>query len=245
MAVNDYNVLMGPVGNQQISHNQLPDTTARHVSGTIVNAVSPFWGGGRFVYAKASADVRQFGICRLSVALTTTGTAYTAAEVGNTANLGCPLVFAMYDIDANEFGWFMIEGTIPVNSTSSVAAGTAIGIVAAGQAGVLAAGKQIVSSQVVTAATATIAKTGCTANSGSTVLNVPNAGGWFPGVYLSGTGIAATTTVVEIGSDGTTVTLSAATTAAVNGTVTATYNNATIFYNVLNVQSAFAQGAIT
>ena len=94
------------------------------------------------------------------------------------------------------------------------------------------------------AATTTSAKTNCTANSGSTQLIVPNADGWFCGVYLSGTGIAALTVVTDIAPDGRTVTLSVATTAAVTGTVTATYNNATVFYNVAHLNRPFAQGQI-
>ncbi len=53
------------------------------------------------------------------------------------------------------------------------------------------------------------------------------------------------TRVTDIDPSGTLVTLSVATTAAVNGTVTGTYNNATIFYNVAHLNRPFAQGAIT
>jgi glycerol uptake facilitator-like aquaporin len=64
-------------------------------------------------------------------------------------------------------------------------------------------------------------------------------------LILSGTGIAAGTTITDIDPSGTQVTLSAVTTAAVNGTVTATYNNGTIFYNVAHINNPIAQGAIT
>ena len=76
-------------------------------------------------------------------------------------------------------------------------------------------------------------------------LQVPNSDGWFVGAYLSGTGIAAATTVSSIDPSGRFVTLSVVTTAAVSGSVTATYNNATIFYNVAHLNRPFAQGAIT
>jgi hypothetical protein len=82
-------------------------------------------------------------------------------------------------------------------------------------------------------------------DSGSTKLQIPSADGWFIGAYLSGTGIAALTTVVDIDPSGTQVTLSVATTAIINGTVTATYNNATVFYNVAHINRALAQGPIT
>jgi hypothetical protein len=117
--------------------------------------------------------------------------------------------------------------------------------VAAGQLGANSAGKQIVNARVVAPATTTVVKANSVANSGSNRLQVTNSDGWFIGAYLSGTGIAAGTTITDISPDGTQVTLSAATTAAVNGSVTATYNNATIFYNVLHINRPFAQGAIT
>jgi hypothetical protein len=132
----------------------------------------------------------------------------------------------------------------PVDCNASVAADTTFGIAAAGQGGANTAGKQILNARVMIAAAATVAKAGV-ANSGSNKLQVSGADGWFIGAYLSGTGIAAGTTITDIDPSGTQVTLSAVTTAAVNSTVTATYNNATIFYNVAHLNRPFAQGAIT
>jgi hypothetical protein len=90
-----------------------------------------------------------------------------------------------------------------------------------------------------------VAKANCAAANASRRLVTPNADGWFIGAYLSGTGIAAGTTVVSIDPDNRTVTLSADTTAQVTGTVTATYNNATVYYNIVHINRPFAQGAIT
>ena len=105
--------------------------------------------------------------------------------------------------------------------------------------------KQVLNARIIAAGATTVAKASCTGNSGSNRLVIPNADGWFCGVYLSGTGIAAATTVTDIDPSGTVVTLSANMTAAVNGTVTATYNNATVYYNVAHLNLPFAQGAIT
>ena len=52
--------------------------------------------------------------------------------------------------------------------------------------------------------------------------------------------------VVSIDPSGRFVTVDVAnTTAGIAGTVTATYNNATIHYNVASLNRSFAQGAIT
>jgi hypothetical protein len=76
-------------------------------------------------------------------------------------------------------------------------------------------------------------------------LQVSGDAGWFIGAYLSGTGVAAGATITDIDPSGTQVTMSAVATAAINGTVTATYNNGTIFYNVVKINNPIAQGAIT
>lgn len=240
-----YAVIGGPIGNQQITPFNLPDTTARQAPGMIVNAVDPYWGGGEFIYVKAGGTIRTQGLCTILQTFANGQVVYTATEVPNTANLGRMLGVAQTSATVGQYLWLQISGVTPVNCSAAVAADTAFGIAAAGQGGANSAGKQVLNARVVVASTQTVAKTGCTANSGSTRLLIPNADGWFVGAYLSGTGIAALTVVTDIDPSGTIVTLSVATTAAVAGTVTATYNNATIFYNVAHLNRSFAQGAIT
>lgn len=239
-----YAVSNARVGNQQIALYGLPDTTARHVPGTIVNGTDNYFGGGEFIYAKAGGTIAQGGLCAIVVTIASGQAVFTASHVGNTANLGCPVYVAMTSMTVGQFGWFCMSGVVPINSTASVAADTTFGITAAGQVGAIAAGKQILSARNMLPATTTVAKAGV-ANSGSKLLTVSGADGWFIGAYLSGTGIAAATTIVDIDPSGTQVTLNNATTAAVNGTVTATYNNATVYYNVALLNRPMAQGAIT
>ncbi len=240
-----YAVTAGPVGNQQISPFNLPDTTARHLPGTLVTAVDNYWGAGEFMYVKANGSIRQFGLVVITPVVSSGQVVYNATEVPNTANLGRTLGVAMVSATSGQFLWICITGVVPVNCSASVVADTTFGIAAAGQGGANSGGKQILNARVALAASTTVAKAGCTANSGSTRLLVPNADGWFCGAYLSGTGIAAGTTVTDIDPSGTIVTLSAATTARVAGTVTATYNNGTVFYNVAHINRPFAQGATT
>lgn len=239
-----YALTDGTVGFKQLTPYNLSDTTARHLPGRIAQAVDPYWGGGEFIYVKAGGSIRQFGIVVITPSIASGQAVYTATEVPNTANLGRMVGIATVSAASGDYLWVQIGGLTPVNCSASVAADTAFGIAAAGQGGAIANGKQLVNARVMIAAAATVAKAGCTANSGSTKLRVPNADGWFAGAYLSGTGIAAATTVSDIDPSGTVVTLSAATTAAVAGTVTATYNNATVYYNVAHINRPFAQGQV-
>lgn len=245
MSGNHFNVIGGPLGNLQISAGQQPDTTSRHQSGLMVSAVSPYWGGGEFIYGKANGTIAQFGlaVCTPAVASGAVSFLFTAAP--NTANLARSVFVAMTDMVSGEFGWFQMSGMVPVNSAAAVAADTSFGIAAAGQGGAVAAGKQILGARVILASTTTVAKTNCVNNAGSFKLIVPNADGWFLGAYLSGTGVGAAAVVTEISPDGREVTMSVVSTAAISGTVTATYNNAVVFYNVAHINRPFAQGAIT
>lgn len=232
------------LGQQPVAPFILPDSTARHASGLIVQGTDPYWGGGEFMYLRANGAIRQFGICVITPAVASGAYRYEATEVPNTAGLGRAVAIAMTVMSSGQYGWFMVTGVVPVNCNASVAADTTFAIAAAGQGGALAAGKQILNARIMVAAAATVAKTNCSANSGSTQLTISGSDGWFAGIYLSGTGIAAATTVTDISPDGRTVTLSAATTAAVTGTVTGTYNNATVFYNVAHINRPLAQGQI-
>jgi hypothetical protein len=242
-----YADLKGVLGSPQMSLaigqvNAVPPLTP---PGQIFAAVDPWWGGAEFMYLRANGTIRPFGLCVITPSFQTNAYRFDATEVPNTANLGRTLAVAMQSMAAGDFGWFLVSGLTPVDCNASVAADTTFGIAAAGQGGANTAGKQILNGRVMVAAAATVVKTNCTAALGSTSLQVSNSDGWFPGVFLSGTGIAALTRVTAISPDGRTVTLSVATTAAVTGSVTATYNNATIFYNVAFLNRPFAQGAIT
>jgi hypothetical protein len=235
----------GPIGNQQVALFGLPDTTAREQIGLMQDFTDPYWGTIRAIYGRAGGSIRQGGLCVALPSNQTTAYRFDFTEVPNTTLLGRAAYVAMTSMTVGQYGWFAMSGVVPVNCTASIAADTAFGIVAAGQGGAVAAGKQVIGGRVVAPATTTVAKSNCTANSGSTILTVPNSDGWFCGAYLSGTGIAALTVVTDIDPSGKIVTLSVATTAAVTGTVTATYNNATVFYNVVHINNPAYQGPIT
>jgi hypothetical protein len=232
------------VGNQQIAFWGLPDTTARQQPGLSLSAVDSYWGGAEFIYCRATASIRQFGLVRIVPTLQSTGWRYDATEVGNTANLGDTLAVCCTSATVGQYFWAQITGVVPINCNASVAADTTFGIAAAGQGGANSAGKQVLNARIIAPATTTVVKT-AQGNSGSLQLTVTGNEGWFIGAYLSGTGIAANTVIVDMSPNGNIITLNNATTALVNGSVTATYNNGTVFYNVAHINRPFAQGAIT
>lgn len=241
----NYASMDGIVGTQQAAFYLLPDTTQRMKTGSIVPVTDPYWGGAELMYVKATGTITQSALCIISSVFNTNTWDISATVVPNTPNLAQSVGIACTSATVGQFFWLLVAGTAPVKSGASVAADTSFGITAAGTVGAVAAGKQILGGRIQAAATTTVIKTNCVNNAGSNQLSVPNSDGWFAGVYLSGTGVGAACTVTDISPDGRTVTMSAVSTAAISGSVTATYNNATIFYNVAYVNRPFAQGAIT
>jgi hypothetical protein len=243
-----FNAVDSLVGIPQIQFQGIVvDTTPRMQPGQLLTASDNYWGTGEFIYGRASAAIRAFGLCVATPVFDATLGAYRwdFSEVPNATNLGRMLAVAPLALTAGQYTWFQVTGITPVNCTAAVLAGTTFGIAAAGQGGANSASKQVLNAVVVAPATTTVVKANCVAASGSTLLQAPNTDGWFVGAYLSGTGIAAGTTIVSIDATQRFVTLSAGTTATVAGSVTATYNNGAVFYNVAHLNRPFAQGAIT
>lgn len=245
MSANHFNVTTSPLGNQQISANQLPDTVARVQPGLIADGISPYWGGARFVYGRFGGTVRQYGLCTRLPVIALGAVRHDFTEAAFTSNLGSSLFVAMTSGTVGQFGWFMFSGVVPVNCNAAVAVDTTFGIAAAGQGGANTAGKQVLNARIAIASTTTVVKAGSFGVSGAFTITVPNADGLFLGCYMSGTGVGAAALITAIDDSGTVITVNVANSAAISGNVTGTYNNATIFYNVAMLNTPFAQGAIT
>lgn len=230
---------------QAVSASLAGSTVEQEGAGFYAFGNDSYWGGREFIYVKAGGAIRQFGVCIVTPTVSGGKYVYTATEAPSTAILGRPIGIAMTALASGEWGWLCIGGVVPVNSNAAVAAAAAIAVAATGQGGASAAGKQITNAAVVVASTQTVAKSNCTGASGSLLIQVPDSDGWFVGAYLSGTGVGAGAKVAAIDPSGRFVTVDVVSTAAISGTVTATYNNATIFYNVCHINRPFMQGAIT
>jgi hypothetical protein len=234
----------GVVGSPPISFAGAPDTTQKMPLGTILSAVDPYWGGAEFIYLQMplSTALKVGGVLSYDAA-----TAFLAAQMANTAILGKAAALAVNVVASSasaQYGWGCISGQFPCWSSGTIAANTGLGIVAAGQAGTLAAGKALNGCRVTLPATTAVAKTAKTVN-GSPTLQVSTTDGWFPGIAVTGTGIPASTIISSLGVDGKTVTMSANATADGSVTVTGTYNDATNFFNIVTCNRLSMQGPIT
>jgi hypothetical protein len=234
------------IGSQPIGNYFAPDTTQRQPVGTILASLDPFWGGGEYIYGKANATLNQGQVCVWDAS-------WQFTALPNTANQGRSIAFATYPMTAGQYGWFKISGRCVANSTASVAAGSLVGITAAGQLGAAGvAGKAIFNATSDQAATATITKANTQTTNGSPLLRVSNSDGLFVGLAISGTGIPASTYVGAISSDGRTLTMTQSdlatgqnATASGSITLTGTMNDGTTFYNVVQCDRPFAEGQVT
>lgn len=221
---------MGPVTDIMV-----PDTTQKFAAGTVIDAVDPYFGFGRFMYLQSGAAYDP------GVLVSIVDQTFLTAALATTANLGSNFFVTRQVMSAvNVWGWFQFEGIAPVRVDVGVAAGAAIGIgTTAGRATTNAAGKQLLGVRVLQPATFTLTKLGTTYN-GTKFIDVSNVDGLFKGLAVSGTGVAAGT-VVTLDSGGTRIAVSANSTASGTVTVTFTWTG----YNMLMLMSPMTQGAIT
>jgi hypothetical protein len=78
---------------------------------------------------------------------------------------------------------------------------------------------------------------------GSYLIKVSNTDGWFVGMPLTGTGVGASAVITAIAVDGT-VTVDVVSTSTASSSVTGTYNDSTVYWNVVSLSHAFAQGQV-
>lgn len=190
--------------------------------------------GGTFIYGKAGGNISAGNICVFNAD-------FSAVVCPTTANTGRSIAVALNAMTTGQFGWFQTAGIAIMTASASVAAGTTIGATTAGNVGANGAGRQVLGAVSVAASTATVVKS-CTTTNGSTNLVTPDTNGWFVGITLTGTGIAASTTVTAMASNGKSVTLNNAMTA--NGTgvsVTGTYTG----FIAAHISRPHIQGAIS
>lgn len=217
--------------------------------GFIALAEDPVWGPGEFIFARANGAIRLYGGCVMTEVWDATNKVYTynMTEWPTTTLIGRSVYIYQGNtaLTAGQYGWFMTSGRTPVNGTATIAADTTSGHNAAGQLTANAVGVQVVNARVVTPATNTVTATAISGASGASTIFLSSTQGFFVGGYLSGTGVGTNAIVSFIDPMGRYVNVTVVNSAAVTGTITQTANNATIFYNVLSMNRAFAQGAIT
>lgn len=88
------------------------DTVQNHPLGTIVTAFDPTYGEGEFIYL--------LGVTATAVGLWVTWNATTFQTTlgANTANLSCPVAWAMSANLGSSYGWYQIAGLHPAKKTA-------------------------------------------------------------------------------------------------------------------------------
>lgn len=229
------------VGTQPFNDWFTPDTVQRQPLGMVVTAVDPFWGTGEFVYIKSNDAI-------LKGSLVMWDEAYLGALLPTTTLQGFPFGVAMNAIPSLSFGWLQIGGRCVYKTNATVAADVAVAVAAAGIAGTLVAGKQLVNTRNRISATGTKTFTANSVNNTS-VLYIPQGyDGAFLGMALSGTGVPASTVVAALDPDGKRIfmgsaigTIDKVATATGPFTLTGTYTG----FGSAIINRPFAQGAIT
>lgn len=219
--------------------------------GTITAFQDPFYGGLEAIRLAIPANTAvRFG------SLSTLTNGFSFVPVPATANLGQSVAVCASDVPLNvgfvQYAWFIIAGRFPILCNVNIAADTAIGTSIAGQAGALAAGKQLLSARVTAPSTSTTVKAGSQLQNGSPNIRVSNTDGWFVGAALTGVGVPANAVIGAIDAPGTLVTMFTLNTvnplnaiATIGTAVTATNSDGTRFWNTVTFQRPTVQGAIT
>lgn len=221
--------------------------------GFLARAEDPVWGPGEFVFARAGAGIRLWGLCTLLPVWDATNKVYTynATETPVAAAAGLARPLYVYQGEAalttGQYGWFMTSGRTPINGSVAFPAADVALYRSAGVGQVtptLAAGSQLLNARVITPSTQTVVSVG-SGLVGDSRINLVSTDGFFVGGYLSGVGVGAAAIVSEVNPNGKFILATVVNAAAVTGNITVTYNNGVIFYPVVEMNRLGAQGNIT
>lgn len=208
------------------------------VPGFMARAEDPVWGPAEVVFARAGAGIRLAGLCQYLPVWDATNRVFTYNMIESTATANASRSYYVYlgntALTTGQYGWFMTTGRYPVNSTSSIAADTQFSH-GAGQAVVAAATTGVDGAISITPATQTFTIQTVKGDTGSNQIFLANVSGLFPGCYVSGTGIGAAAIVSFVDPLGKYILVTVVNSAPVSGLLTALYNNATIFFNVIDM----------
>jgi len=189
-----YSAIQGFAGTQPFNDWFAPDTVQRHVLGTKVVAVDPYWGLGTFMYVKSTDAILKGSLCAWDES-------YNAGLLPSAVTQGFPFGVAMAPMASGTYGWVQLEGRAVYKTNATVAADGVVAVAAAGILGATATGKQLIGIRNRVAATGTKTLTVSTQN-GTNVLTSAGYDGFFLGMALSGTGIPASTVVAGLDPDG-------------------------------------------
>lgn len=213
---------------------------AKFTVGQLLDFFDPVFGFGKMVYSMLASGSMMPG------RIVTLSDVFAIADNPNTANTGRPVGVLRSKMDATlgpVYGFVQLAGQAPAQVQAGFA--SAGGPVFFGAAGNInstaAAGKQLLSAFALAGQNKTVVRQ-CQPQAGSKRLMVPTLDGLFPGMAVSGTGIAGSSTIASLESGSTNaVILNNAATGSAAASVTFTYTN----FALLQFNYPFVQGQIT
>jgi hypothetical protein len=107
------------------------DTSPRHPLGFEMDMVDTVLGSGKFIYMKGVASTVAGSVVTWD-ASEATPSYQTALNVA-TANAGQQLAVAMAPILAGQYGWYCLQGTVPVATNGTLAGAGVVYAVTGGQ----------------------------------------------------------------------------------------------------------------
>lgn len=219
-------------GTQPFNDWFVPDTSARHALGTVVDAVDPFWGQGTFMYVK-SADA----ILKGSVVMW--DEVFSSTLLPSAVTQGFPWGVAMAPMASGVYGWIQLAGRAVYKTNATVAADGVMAIAAAGILGATATGKQVIGIRNRIAATGTKTFTAQTQNGSNKLFCPQGYDGAFLGMALTGTGVGASAVVAALDPDGKTIYAGTAI-----GTATGANSTATAQITLTGTYTGYGSGLI-
>ena len=218
------------------------DDVQKFALGTRITAVDqdyssvanvPNGGGGEFVYVKGASTFIPGRLVHVDKD-------WNLLDVPNTASTCRPCFVAVSGFTSTQlYGWVQRSGMVPI-ATSTAGSTGALYIGAAGQVTTTQAnGKQVLNATSLIAGSGSFTRSIKTVN-GSKFVQVNDVTGMFVGQAVSGTGVAASSTIADIDPSGQAITLNNACTASDSVTGTFTHTG----YVIAHIENPFVQGQV-
>lgn len=164
--------------------------------GQKLEAYDPTFGWAEFVLAYGVAGLQIGDAVRIGADYATTR---TVASIRGMIGISMSA-----NTSPTALSWFCVRGQVPTRVAAATAANTPLFVTATAGAldDAVVAGDNVVGATAVTAQGATVSTKTCNTVNGSTELEVPDLNGLYVGMAVSGTGIAASSTIAAIGFGG-------------------------------------------
>lgn len=191
-------------------------------------------GGGEMMYVKGVSSFSTGRLVHLDKD-------FNILDVPVTAATGRPVFVVISVFSATQlFGWVLRAGVAPVQYSVAATAGQMFAGAAGQATPTTAAGRQILNAVCLLPSSGFFIRPTST-KAGTPFITVNDQSGIYPGITLSGAGVPASTTVLQMNNDGRTLTLSANCTATGQVQMAFTHTG----FGICHLEQPFVQGQIT